>query len=169
MRGGAAVGHDGEPDAEGTARACICSSDRPSVGADALGGSICFDRSCDGLLEIGIVARERERGAVVRQRRGQIAAAVSDLGQAADRGQVLGRAGEHVLQLRLRVVELAELDERAAERHARGQIAGMKREAGAAGVDRFLVLPGAADSSASCAKAIDAGSFWTRRRRSSIR
>ena len=67
-----------------------------------------------------------------------------DFGEAADGGEVFRRALEHQLELALRVVELVQLDERAAERDARGEIPGMQPEAGAADVDRFLVLPGAA-------------------------
>ena len=67
------------------------------------------------------------------------------------------------------VVQLIELDERSSECDARREVSRMNREAGVAGVDRFLKWPARRHSSASCANAIDAGSFWTRRRRSSIR
>jgi hypothetical protein len=40
-------------------------------------------------------------------------------------------------------IELAELGQRAAQGDARGQIIGMMRQAGAADVDRFLVVAGA--------------------------
>ena len=66
-----------------------------------------------------------------------------DLRGAADRRKVLGRALEHNAQLLERVVGLVQLDERASERDASGEIAGMNGEAGAAHLDRFFVAAGA--------------------------
>ena len=105
----------------------------------------------------------------MQQRLSELAAAVVDLGEPADRGQVFRSAVSTRDQLGLRLVELTELDERAPERHAGRQIRRMNLEARAARIDRLLILPGATHSSASWAKAIDAGSFWTRRRKSSMR
>ena len=66
-----------------------------------------------------------------------------DFGEAADGGEIFGRALEDELELGLRFVERAELDQRAAQRDAGREIAGMNREPGAADLDRFFVLPGA--------------------------
>src|SRR5581483_4663564 len=43
----------------------------------------------DRLLQVRIVFREGERGAVLHERLGQVALAVEDLGEAANRGEVL--------------------------------------------------------------------------------
>ena len=96
----------------------------------------------DGLFQIGIVARERERRAILRERFLQFAAAMMDFSQAADRGQVLGCVLEDVFELALRIFELIQLEEGASERNACGKVAGVYREAGAAGLDRFLELAG---------------------------
>ncbi len=121
-------------------------------------------------LEIGIVLGERQGGAVLRERLREIAAAVQDFGEAADRGEVFRRALQHLLELGSRGVELVQLEQRAAERDARREIAGVERR-GRRGRRRRLPAncPARRYSSASWAKAIDAGSFWTRRRRSSSR
>ena len=59
----------------------------------------------DGPLQIGIVARQRERRAVLGERFGERAAPVMDLGEAADGGEIFRRALEDDLELGLRVVE----------------------------------------------------------------
>jgi len=112
---------------------------------------------------------KRQRRAVLRERRGKLAAAVMNFGDAADGCEIFGCALEDRRELGQRLVELVQLDQRTAERDAGREIRRVYREAGATDVNRFLVLPARRHSSASCAKAIDAGSFWTRRRRSSIR
>ena len=76
----------------------------------------------------------RGTGRAPRQR----SAAVMDFGEPADGGEIFGRALEHELELGLRVVEQVQLEERAAERDAGREIAGMDVEPGAADVDRFL-------------------------------
>ena len=68
-----------------------------------------------------------------------------DLGEAADRGEVLGRGAEDGLELLARRVVVADFDERAAERDARGQVGGMPLQAGAAGLDRVVVAADAAE------------------------
>ena len=68
-----------------------------------------------------------------------------DLGEAADRGEVLGRGSEDGLELLARRVVVAGFDQRAAERDARGQVGGMALEAGAAGLDRLVVAADAAE------------------------
>src|SRR5258706_11225075 len=93
----------------------------------------------DGLLEIGIVAREGERGAIKLQRIGQIPTLVMDVGDSADRGQILWRGFQHHAELDLGLVELTELDERTAQRDSRREVAGMKGQAGAARIHRFLM------------------------------
>ena len=122
----------------------------------------------DRLLELGIVGREGERRPVLAERLGECAP-LMDLGEPRMAARFSGALVEDRLELALRRIELAELEERAAERDAGREIAGMDGQAGAADVDRLLNCPARRYSSASCANAIDAGSFWTRRRRSSIR
>ncbi len=92
-----------------------------------------------------------------------------DFGEPANRREVLGREPQNVLEFGLCLVVAADLEQRAPEGDARGQIRGMPIEPGDAGGDRFLESSGAAVSSASAANAIDAGSDWTRRLSSRIR
>ena len=66
-----------------------------------------------------------------------------NFGKAADRGKILGRALQHVLELGERGVEVVELEQRPSERDARRQISGMEFEAGAANVDGLLEPAGA--------------------------
>ena len=66
-----------------------------------------------------------------------------DFGEAANRGQILGRALQDEFQLLLRLFELLKLDERAPERHARREISGMNGQPGAADIHRFLQLTAA--------------------------
>ena len=95
----------------------------------------------DRLLEIGIVARQVQRGPVLRERLDKCAAAVMNAGEAANGGKIFGCALDHHLQLPLGVVVLSELDERPSQRHAGRQVAGMKGQSGAADLDGFGVLP----------------------------
>src|SRR5471032_438884 len=67
-----------------------------------------------------------------------------DFGERADGREIFGCALEDVLELDEAGVEVVQLEQRAAERDARGQIGGMELEAGTADVDRFLVEAGAA-------------------------
>ena len=66
-----------------------------------------------------------------------------NLGDAADGRQVFRRGSEDVFQLGVRRVEVVHLEQRAPERDAGGQIAGMDREARAAGLDRLFVAASA--------------------------
>ena len=66
-----------------------------------------------------------------------------DFGDAANGGKVFRRALENVFELDERDVEIVELDQRAAERDPSREVTGMKFEAGAADVDRFLKVAGA--------------------------
>jgi hypothetical protein len=83
----------------------------------------------DRLLEIGIVRCKGQRRFVLRQRVLEVSATMMDLGHAADGREVFRRALEHDLQFGLRLVELIELDERAPERDARGEVPGVNGEA----------------------------------------
>src|SRR6267143_1415392 len=77
--------------------------ERETVGRD--GGLLRLDlpgELRDGLLEIGIVARQRERGAVLRERFLQFATAMMDFPETADRGEVFGSVLEDVFELALR-------------------------------------------------------------------
>ena len=96
----------------------------------------------DCLFEIGVVSRQRQRRAVLHERLGEVATPMMDLGHPADRGKIFRRAREHPIELALSLVELVQFEEGPSERDPRGQIAGVKGEAGAADVDRFLALTG---------------------------
>jgi hypothetical protein len=58
---------------------------------------------------------------------------------------MLGRRSEHGRQFRERVVELSKVEQRAAERGARGEILGMDRHTGAADAHGFRRAAGAAE------------------------
>ena len=73
-----------------------------------------------------------------------VATPVVDLGQAANRREVLGRQPEDVLELLACVFEPAHLEQRAAERDMRGKIRGMAHEACRAGRNRLFEASGAA-------------------------
>ena len=98
----------------------------------------------DGLLQIRIVTCESQRRAVVHQRLRQFAATMMNIGDAANRREIFRCVVEDVLEFDLRLVQLVEFDQGAAERHARGKIRGMDGEARAANVHGFLELPRAA-------------------------
>src|SRR5438552_2120668 len=70
----------------------------------------------DGFFEIGIVARECERRAVLRERCAEIAAAMMNLTKTANRREIFGSALENVFELALRLVELIQFEQRASER-----------------------------------------------------
>jgi hypothetical protein len=99
----------------------------------------------DDLRELRIVRRERERRAISHQRFRHIATATGNVGQTANCREVVGSASEDALELGLRLVESIERSQRACQRHARRHVAGMRAQAGAAGLNRFLHLPGAAE------------------------
>jgi hypothetical protein len=67
-----------------------------------------------------------------------------DIGEPADGRQVLRSQAQHVLELGPRLLVLADLEERPAERHAGRQVGRVPLEAGAADGDRLLAPPGAA-------------------------
>src|SRR2546428_9692133 len=95
------------------------------------------------LLELGVVSRQGQSGAVLRQGLAKVPSSMMDLGQTANRGEILTRALEHQLELALRIVQLIQFEEGASERDASGEVGGGNLQAGAADVDRFLKLPGA--------------------------
>ena len=94
----------------------------------------------DGFFEVGIVARERERRPVLRERFPQFTAAMMDLPETANGGEVFGSVLEDVFELALRFFELIQFEERASECDACGQITRVNRETGAARLDRFFEL-----------------------------
>ena len=65
-----------------------------------------------------------------------------NLGQSPDGRKVFGCRAKHEPQLCLGAVEIVDLDEGAAKRHACREIAGMDREPGAAGGDGVFVAAG---------------------------
>src|SRR5712691_10574540 len=95
------------------------------------------------LLELGVVSRQGQSGAVLRQGLAKVPSSMIDLGQAANRGEIFARALEHQLELPLRIVQLIQFEEGASERDASGEVGGVNFEAGLADVDRLLELPGA--------------------------
>jgi len=70
----------------------------------------------DHLLEIGIVAREAQRRPVLGERFGELATSMVNLCEAANGGEILGRALEHQHEFTLGIIDLFELEERPAER-----------------------------------------------------
>jgi hypothetical protein len=95
----------------------------------------------DRFREIGIVARQGQRGPILRERLDKLAAPVMNLRKAANGGQIFWRTLDDHRQFSLGVVVLSEFDERPAQRDARGQIARMDGEPGAADLDGFGMLP----------------------------
>ncbi len=100
-------------------------------------------QSCDDLLELRIVRSKREGRAIPHQRLTRVATATSDVGQTANSREVLSSASEDALELGLRLVELIERGQRARQRDASRHVAGVGAQAGAAGFNRLLHLPGA--------------------------
>ncbi|MGC4084224.1 MAG: hypothetical protein QM736_19465 [Vicinamibacterales bacterium] len=123
----------------------------------------------DAALEIGIVRREPFRRRQVRQGITQVALPPGRLGERAGCGEILGSERQHVSQFDDSGIELLEREQRSAECDAGGNVFGVKGETGAAGVDRFVEAAGAAVFLGELRNAIDAGSCWTLRRRSSMR
>ena len=119
-----------------------CASDSPAMPVGCRPAQLAIDLA-DDLFELRIVACERQRAAVELERAFQIPAPLLDLGHAADGGEIVGRGLEDELQFRLGLLELPELDQRAAERDPCGEISGMAREAGAAALLRRLIVAGA--------------------------
>src|SRR5262245_32855049 len=95
-------------------------------------------------FEFRIVRRQSDRRAIQGHRLRQIAAPLEDVAERTQGGEILRCILQDEVELPLRVIELAELQQRPAERHARGEISGMSVEAATADVDRFLVAAQAA-------------------------
>ncbi len=74
----------------------------------------------------------------------RLAAPTVDVGQRANRREVLWSGAQHLFKLGRRFVVGADLDERAAERDPRRNVGGVPQESGAAGVDGVAELPEAA-------------------------
>ena len=113
--------------------------------------------------------RDVERGLVLLERFRQLAAAMMDLCEPANRRKVFRRGAQDVLEFLLGVVEAAELEQRAPERDVSGQIGRMALRPAVQVAIASSKRPARRYSSASAAKAMDAGSAWTRRFSSSIR
>jgi hypothetical protein len=96
------------------------------------------------MLEVGIVACDRQSRPVLGQRGDERTLSVMGFREAFDRREILRRAFQNVLEFVLRVLELVELEQRPSKRHTRRVISGVNREAGAGGVYRFLQLSRAA-------------------------
>ena len=65
-------------------------------------------------------------------------APVVDLGEAADRCEVLGGRAQHVLELMPRLLEAAKLQQRTAEGYARREVGGVALQAGLTGGDGII-------------------------------
>src|SRR4051812_43996304 len=83
-----------------------------------------FDRRDD----VGVVRRERQRGAVMPERLVPQASVCLNFGQRPEGGQVFRRDVQDGGELRGTLVELFEADERASEGDTRGEVVGMVRE-----------------------------------------
>src|SRR6185369_12506351 len=81
---------------------------------------------------------------ILRERLAERPLLFQRLRERADRREIVRRVLDHLLELTLRLVELVQFEQGAAERHAGGVICGVNVEAGPAGVDRFLELSRAA-------------------------
>jgi len=100
-------------------------------------------QSCDDLLELRVVRSKREGRAIPHQRLTRVATATGDVGQTANSREVFGGASEDALELGLRLVELIERGQRARQRDASRHVAGVGAQAGAAGFNCLLHVPGA--------------------------
>ena len=94
---------------------------------------------------------------------GHFAAAAMDIRESANRREVFRCAAQDLLELRRRLVELTDFNERAAERDPRGDYEGCRRSPARQASIASPNIPMRRYSSASAAKEIDAGSRWTRR------
>ena len=92
----------------------------------------------DGLLDLRIVPGDVERRLVLLERFGQLAAAMMDFRESANRRKVFRRGAQDVLEFLLGFVEAAELEQRAAERDVSGQIGRMPLNASLTSRDRFF-------------------------------
>lgn len=113
---------------------------RSNVFALVLGLNQGFRQLGKRTFEFGIVRREVQRRLIQRQRLRQVAASPVHVAERTKRGKVLRRALQDGVEFVLCFIELAEVQERPAERDPRGKITGMPVEALPADVDRFLVL-----------------------------
>ena len=84
----------------------------------------------DRARQLRFLPRQRLRATVRVERVGGARRDGVNFGDALERGQVLGRRVQHRGQFRQRVVELAQVEQRATERRARGHVFGMERQAG---------------------------------------
>ncbi len=94
----------------------------------------------DQLLQIGVMARRRRRALKVFERELKLATAAMNIRQRAERGEIVRRERQCVLELVLPFVESAELDQGAPECDAGGRIGGMAVEPGTANLLGGLVV-----------------------------
>ena len=86
-------------------------------------------------LQVRIVRGEHQRGLILTERAGRVAATPVDLGEAANGRQILGRTGNDAFEFELGFVEAVEGDKGAPEREPGGDIARMAAETGRAHLD----------------------------------
>ena len=98
----------------------------------------------DGARQICILPRQRQRLPVGCQRCSAIAATRVDLRDPLERREVLGRRGQHARQFHQRLIQLAEVQQRPAERGPGARVLRVNGQAGAAGADSIGRPAGAA-------------------------
>src|SRR6185503_794168 len=98
-----------------------------------------FRQFRDGALQLGIVGGEEKSRLIVRQRLRQVAATMMDVAKGAKRSEILRGAAQYVLELLLRFVQPAKVQQRATERHPGGEIAGMSGKTVVANLDGVFV------------------------------
>ena len=121
------------------------------------------------LGQLAVAGREARGQPQLLERADQIGLAPVEIAERAPGRQVVGCRPRDDVQLALGLMVEPELHQAAPERDARGHVGGVEPEAGAARLDGFVEAAARRYSSASEAKAMDAGSASTRRFSSSRR
>jgi len=98
----------------------------------------------DQLLDLGIVSRDGQRRAVLRQGLGKLAQSMMRFSESFDGGEVLGRALQDLFELPLGVFALVELQKRSSQGDAGGLIRRMNGKPGTRRVGGLAQLSGAA-------------------------
>ncbi len=92
----------------------------------------------DGVLDLRVMLGNMERRSVLLQCFRKLAAPVVDFGEATDRRKVFRRRAKDVLELLTCLVEASQLEQRAPERDASGQVGGVTLQSGLARGYRFF-------------------------------
>ena len=121
------------------------------------------------LLDPGVVAGQFERGLELLQRLGQFTPPAVEFGEPANGRQIFGGLFQDVGEFAVGAVEFAQFEQGPAERDPSRQIALWRASPAWLVATASRNFPARRYSSASWANAIDAGSFWSRTRSSSMR